>query len=229
MRATNAGYLLKESRALEEVAAAMPVPATATTMVSRWDEAVAQALARHRPLLVVAGLTATDGLLDEWLGNRALPLAHQTGYPLLLVPQYLPTAALRPPRCLALAVRDQPFTLTPETLALRPLLAALGATVVPTTVAWPDEPTVGGHGLAAARQCGLTPALAGSSLYRVAAEAPAAGLRQAVVELAADVLVLLDPGHGWLVRLFGESVIDEVLRHTTVPVLLLATQQNELD
>lgn len=230
LRATNARYVHKERQELEAVAAAMPVPATATTVAQLWDEAVQEALARHQPLLVIAGLTATDGMLDEWLSNRALPLAHDTGYPLLLVPQHLPAAALRPPRCLALAVRDQPFALTPEALALRPLLAALDAAVVPTTVAaFPEELTAGRHGLTAAQECGLTPALAGSSLYRVVAQEPAAGLRQAVEELSADVLVLLDPGHGWVAKLFGESVIDEVLRHTQVPVLLLATQETGLD
>ncbi|NVO86218.1 universal stress protein [Hymenobacter terrestris] len=224
-----AAALLKERNALEEIAAAMLVPATATTVTDRWDEAVREALAQHRPLLVIAGLTATAGQLDEWLSNRALPLAHETGYPLLLVPQYLPTAALRPPRCLALGVRDQSFTLTPEALTLRPLLAALGATVVPTTVAPPNAPVAGQRGFAAAQECGLVQALAGTSLHRVIDEAPAAGLRQAVMELAADVLVLLDPGHGWISKLLGESVIDEVLRHTTVPVLLLATQHSKPD
>ncbi|SFP94567.1 universal stress protein [Hymenobacter arizonensis] len=225
MRAANARYVLQERQALEAVAAAMPGPTTAATVAQSWDEAVEEALAQHQPLLVVAGLTATNGMLDEWLSNRALPLAHDTGYPLLLVPQHLPAAALRPPRCLALGVRDQYFTLTPEALALAPLLAALAAAVVPTTVARPDEPNAGRHGLTAAQECGLTPALAGSSPYRVVADEPAAGLRQAVKELAADVLVLLDPGHGWVSKLFGGSVIDEVLRHTAVPVLLLATQE----
>ena len=50
-----------------------------------------------------------------------------------------------------------------------------------------------------------------------------------MAELSADVLVLLDPGHGWVRKLFSGSVIDEVLRHTLVPVLLLATQEIELD
>ncbi|TDN39403.1 hypothetical protein E4631_14845 [Hymenobacter sp. UV11] len=229
MHATNASYVRRERHALEHVAAAMTVPATATTVTTDWNEAVQQALDQYRPLLLIAGLTATDGLLDEWLSNRTLPLAHQTGYPLLLVPENLPTAALRPPRCLALAVRDQSFTLTPEALALSPLLVALDAAVVPITVARPTEPDAGRHGLAAAQQCGLTPALAGSSLYRVVAETQAAGLQQAVAALAAEVLVLLDPGHGWVAKLFGGSVIDEVLRHTQVPVLLLATQENGLD
>ena len=144
MRAANAGYMRRERHALEEVAAAMPVPTTATTVAQLWDEAVQEALDQHQPLLVMAGLTATNGILDEWLSNRALPLAHETGYPLLLVPQHLPVAALRPPRCLALAVRDQAFALTPQTLALRPLLAALDAAVVPVTVTGPTSPPPAG-------------------------------------------------------------------------------------
>ncbi len=229
LRATTAPYVRQERHALEAVAAAMPGTTTATTVAQGWDEAVQEALTRHQPLLVVAGLTATDGLLDEWLSNRALPLAHETGYPLLLVPQHLPAAELHPPRCLVLAVRDQAFTLTPESLALTPLLVALDAAVLPTTVALPEEETAGRHGLTSAQECGLTPALAGSRLHRVVAEEPAAGLRQAVQKLSADVLVLLDPGHGWVSKLFGESVIDEVLRHTQVPVLLLATQETGLE
>jgi nucleotide-binding universal stress UspA family protein len=228
LHASTARYMRQERHALEEVAAAMPVPATAITVAQVWDEAVQEALARHQPLLIVAGLTATDGLLDEWLSNRTLPLAHETGYPLLLIPQ---AAAQRPPRCLALAVRDEYFTLTPEALALTPLLAALDAVVLPTIVAaWSEEEVKAGrHGLTAAQECNLTPALASSSLYQVVAEEPAAGLRQAVEELSADILVLLDPGHGWASKLFGTSVINEVLRHTQVPVLLLATQENGLD
>ncbi|AWM31714.1 universal stress protein [Hymenobacter nivis] len=229
IQATNARYVRRERHALETVAAEMPVPATATTVATDWAEAVQQALDAYHPLLVIAGLTATDGLLDEWLSNRALPLAHATGYPLLLVPEHLPPAALRPPRCLVLAVREKPFTLTPEGLALVPYFEALNASIVPTSVSLPGELNTGRYGLAAARECGLTAALADSNLYRVEAGSPAAGLRQAVEELSADGLVLLDPGHGWVNKLFGESIIDEVLRHTQVPVLLLATQENSPD
>lgn len=219
------GRVLRERHALEKTATAMPT----TTVTELWNETVQQTLDQHQPLLLIAGLTATDGLLGEWLSNRALPLAHETGYPLLLVPQQLPTTALRPPRCLVLAVREQPFTLTPEGLALGPHFEALHAAVVPASVARPGELHTARHGLAAARECGLTSALAHSHLHRVVAESPAAGLQQAVAELAADVLVLLDPGHGWVSKLFGESIIDEVLQHTRVPVLLLATQENVLD
>ena len=228
MYATNARNVRRERHALERVAADLPVPATATTVDADWDEAVREALERHRPLLLVAGLTATDGRLDEWFSNRAVPLAYQTGYPVLLVPEHLPTTALRPLRCLALAVRDQSFKLTPEAAALTTLLKALDATVVPVTVVPPGELATGQYGLQAARECGLTEALSHSSLHRVVGEEPAAGLRQAVDELSADVLALLDPGHGWVNKVFGGSVIDEVLRQSSVPVLLLATRESDL-
>ena len=39
----------------------------------------------------------------------------------------------------------------------------------------------------------------------------------------AAVPALFDPGHDWVNKLFGGSAIAEVLRHTQVPMLLLAT------
>jgi nucleotide-binding universal stress UspA family protein len=229
MHATNAHYVRRQRHALEDLAAAMPVPATATTTEGEWDDTVQAALDLHRPLLLIAGLTATDGKFDEWLSNRCLNLAHETGYPLLLVPQHLPVAALRAPRCLALAVPDQYFELAPEATAVAPLLNALGTRVVPVTVLPPDRPTAGQRGLAAAQACGLAAGLATAPLHRVVGEDVAAGIRQALDELPADVLTLLDPGHGWVNKLFGGSVIDKLLRHTQVPVLLLATQEAGLD
>ena len=43
-------------------------------------------------------------------------------------------------------------------------------------------------------------------------------------ELDADMLALLDPGHGWVDKLFDGSIIDQVLRDAQVPVLLLAAR-----
>jgi nucleotide-binding universal stress UspA family protein len=229
MHATNAHYVRRQRHALDATAAALPVPATAATIEMDWDEAVREALEVHQPLLLIAGLTATDGKLDEWFSNRCLPLAHQTGYPLLLVPEHLPNAALHPPRCLALAVRDQPFTLTPAAAALAPVLVALGTAVVPVLVVPLGQGHAGRRALQAWQDSGLLGSAPRTSLHRVEREEPAAGIRHAVTTLSADVLALLDPGHGWVTKLFGGSVIDEVLRHTQVPVLLLVTQEPLLD
>ena len=222
--ATNARYLRERRRTLEKAVADLPGPVTTELMEADWDTAVTEALAQYEPMLLVVGLTATDGTLDEWLSNRPLPLARQTGYPLLLVPQHLPNAALRPPRCLALAVTDAPFTLAPNAQRVAPLLDALGTAIVTVCVVPAAKWATGEHGLRAARACGLAAAMPASRLHAVVGEAPATGILQAVAELDADLLALVDRGHGWLHHLAVDSVFDQVLRDTPVPVLLLAAQ-----
>lgn len=235
--ATNARYVQDDRHSLEQLAAHLPGPTTAELAETDWTEAVGHALDQHRPLLVVAGLTATNGLLDEWFSNRTLPLAHETGYPLLLVPQHLPEAALHPPRRLALAVEDQPFQLVCDATAITPLLDTLDPEIVVVTVvstAAAGQDSAGHNGLRAAQQCGLARSIVGSRLHRVvsaqqSSEHAAMGIRQAVAELSADLLVLLDPDHSWVHKLFSGSVIDQVLRQTTVPVLLLSAHVMPLE
>ena len=222
MEATKGRYIRQERHALEQLAADYPVPATADTLEGSWDDAVQQALAKYRPLLLVAGLTATDGQFDEWLSNRALPLARETGYPLLLVPEHLPAAALHPPHRLALAVKDRPFTLAPETNALAALFDALGTAIIPVTVTPEAEWEGGREGLRAAQQSGLAATISQCQLHQVVGPEPAPAILRAVRELSADVLALTDVGHGWMHKLLIDSVIEQVLRQTTVPVLLLS-------
>nr|WP_233169352.1 universal stress protein [Hymenobacter sp. BT523] len=62
-------------------------------------------------------------------------------------------------------------------------------------------------------------------LHKVVGEEPAPGLLHAVADLEADWLALLDLGHGLWHKLFSGSVIDQVLRRTPVPVLLLTATQ----
>ena len=224
MHATHARDVRRNRRLLAQVAADMLGSATATTVEAEWDEAVWAAISQYRPLLLVAGLTATDMPPDEWSSTRILPLAYRTGYPLLLVPEHLPNTALRPPRCLALAVRDAPFRLAPKATVVSGLLNALRILAVPVTVFPPDEATAGELGLHSAQECGLAATLYRSALHRVVGEQPALGILQAVQELSADVLTLLDPGHGWVYNLFNDNTIEQVLRHTRVPVLLLSAE-----
>ena len=229
MEATKERYVRQERHALEQLAADYPVPATADTLEGSWNEAVQQALAKYRPSLLVAGLTATDGQFDEWLSNRTLPLARETGYPLLLVPANLPATALHPPRRLALAVEDRPFTLAPETRALAALFDALAIDIIPVTIA-PETGWEGGQeGLLAAQQSGLAATMPHCQLHQVVGPEPAPAILRAVQELSADVLALIDVGHGWMHKLLTHSVIEQVLRTTTVPVLLLSAPTGFLE
>jgi nucleotide-binding universal stress UspA family protein len=218
----NHRYGPENRRHLQQVADMLPVPATADLLEADWYEAVEQTIRRYRPLLLVSGLTATDGMLDEWLSTRTLPLAYETGYPLLLVPENLSDEAMHPPHCLALAVEDQPFALTPAERAASLLFDKLDCTIIPVTVLPPARSAGGWEGLHAARQCGLSARLPQAKLHKVVAEKPAPGVLRAVTELEADVVALLDQGHEWAHTLFSGSTIDQVLRHAQVPVLLLA-------
>ena len=219
------GYVQETRRSLQRVAEALPVSTTVELIETSWYEAVEQAVHQHQPLLLVAGLTATHGQLDEWLSNRALPLAYRTGYPLLLVPEHLPDAALHLPERLALAVEDRPFRLAPAATAVAPLLDILGLDVVTVSVLPVEATSAGGwQGLRAARRCGLAAAMPASRLHTVISDLPAAGILQAATELPADMVGLLDQGHGWVHKLFNGSVIDYVLRHALVPVLLLSAE-----
>ncbi len=215
-------YVPAVREGLQRAAARLPVPTTVTVLESDWHEALTQVLARHQPALLLAGLTATDGPLEELLSNRALPLPYQTGYPLLLVPEHLPAAAQRPPRHLLLAVEDQPFQLTPPARALAPLLDALACPVTPVTVLPLRHALAAGEaGLRAAQTCGLAAVLPGAKLRRVVGVRPATGIWEAADALGADLVALLDQGHGWVHKLFSGSVIADVLRYSLVPVLLL--------
>jgi nucleotide-binding universal stress UspA family protein len=47
------------------------------------------------------------------------------------------------------------------------------------------------------------------------------GIWQVTDGLEADLVILLDQGHGWAHKLFNGSVIADVLCYSQVPVLLL--------
>ncbi|MCI1188631.1 universal stress protein [Hymenobacter sp. DH14] len=217
-------YVPETCRCLQHVAEVMPVPTTAEVLEADWPGAIREALDKYQPMLVVAGLTATSGLLDEWFSNRAVQLPHQTGCPLLLVPEHLPDAALHQPHHLALAVEDRAFQLAPAAKVVGPLLDGLKLEPVAVTVL-PETAIVGGWtGLRAVQHSRLAAGIAGCGLHKVVGEQPGMGILQAVHDLEADLVALLDQGHGWAHKFFSGSVIDYVLRNTPVPVLLLAAQ-----
>ncbi|MDO7850979.1 universal stress protein [Hymenobacter convexus] len=217
-------YAPETLRSLKQIADALPVPATAEVLEADWPGAIGEALEKYHPLLVVAGFTDEEDWFSEWFGNRARPLAAQTGYPLLLVPEHLPDAALYLPQRLVLAIEDRPFRLEPPARAVAALLNALAVEIVAVTVLPAAESTGGWDGLRAAQQSGLAACMPQCGLHKVQSELPASGVLEAVGDLHADVVALLDQGHGWAHKLFRGSVIDYVLRHTRVPVLLLAAQ-----
>ena len=192
--------------------------------------AVAEAVARYQPLLLVMGLSPGHDVLDHWLHNQVLPVLQATHQPLLLVPEKYSPAAPSSPRRVLLALDAEPFRLNAAAKALAPLLAAWQAAFTVAHVVTSQEPDAnpGRMAMADVRASGLLPADAPLWLYPEPHETPAAGVLQAVADTHADVVVLIARPRSFLGRLFHRSVTAAVLRHCPVPVLLVPVEAPEL-
>jgi nucleotide-binding universal stress UspA family protein len=187
--------------------------------VKALPEAVADAVRRYQPLLLVMGLSAEPTLLDQLLRNQALPVLRATGLPLLLVPA---NTAPEPPRRVAIAVDAQVFLVNAASRALAPLFYLWPATYTVVHVAAEGEQQAfpGQRALANVRSSKLL-ADQPLELYEEQQVSAAAGVLQALDDIQADLLVLPVREHSFLSRLFHHSVTTQVLRGSRVPVLLL--------
>ncbi|RFP64990.1 universal stress protein [Hymenobacter lapidiphilus] len=209
-----------DDAALHELAEGLPAAAGASVLMAPLAEAVQQAIARFRPLLLAMGLSAEPGLLDQFLRNQALPVLRATHRPLLLVPEAASPPAM--PRHVLVAVDGEHFALGETALALAPLLASWQATFSVVHI----RPAVGGAAEQASQYArvgeplrGLLPTAAAPQLYDN--DDPAATILRAQAELQADLLVLIARPRSFLGRLFHRSITAQVLRDCPVPVLLL--------
>ena len=193
-------------------------------------DAVAAAVARYQPLLLVMGLRPEHDMLDHWLHNQVLPVLRATRIPVLLVPEKYSPAAPGPPRRVLLALDAEPFRLNAAAKALAPLLTAWQAALTVAHVVTGEEPDANPARMAMAdiRASGLLPAEVPLQLYQGSHAKPAAGVLQAVADTHADVVLLMARPRNFLGQLFHRSVTAEVLRHSPVPVLLVPVKGPEL-
>lgn len=213
---------------LDELALRLPAEAEAVLSVSPAPAAIADAVRRYQPLLLVAGLSSEADLLDQFLHNQLVPMLRATHLPVLLVPKTAPLVGL--PRRVALAVDAEPFTPNAASRAVAPLLAAWPATYTVVHVAFANEPEAfpGQRALGNVRLSELLAADTPLELYQESHVTPAAGILQAVEDVQADLLVLVARPRNFLGRLFRRGVTAQVLRHCRVPVLLLPAEAPEL-
>ncbi len=214
--------------ALRALAQRLSVPAEVVETAGVLADAVAEAVQQYHPLLLVMGLSASQPFLDVLLLNQLLPVLRAIHRPLLLVPKGGPT--LGAPSRVLVAVDAEPFTASAASLALAPLLGSWQAayTVAHVGSILGDAPgTSGRMALADVRASGLLPPHTPLALLEECYRAPAAGIRQAITDTQADLVILLVRPRSFMGRLFHHSVTAEVLRHATVPVLLLPVEASE--
>ncbi len=209
--------------ALNRVADNLAVPVVAEIGHGRVAFAMADAVSRHHPLLVLLGRPDYSAIPDELVQTTALDILRTAPYPMLIVPHTLTDKAL--PRRVLLAVDGEDFTLGPHAGAMRHLLTALNAELTVLHVA-PDaalnvsEDEV----MDSVRRTGLNVDLPAPLRYqRTVAARPADGILHGAQALNADLIVVLARPRSFWGQLFHHSVTAEVLLHSPVPVLVLPT------
>lgn len=213
---------------LEALARTLPAEAQALVSVDNPYAALEEAEHCYQPLLLVAGLSLEQDVLDRFLHNQLVPALRATRRPVLLVPETAPVAGR--PRRVLLAVDAEPFTLNAASRALEPLLDAWPAHFIVTHALGQREAQAypGQRALAHVRASRLLPPTATPELYEQQQLPPAAGVLQAIQDVQADLLVLIARPRSFLGQLFHRSVTAQVLRRSRVPVLLLPAEAPEL-
>lgn len=206
--------------AMNSVARNLPVPVVAEVGYGRVACAVADAVTRHHPLLVVLGRPDHHGTPDELVQTTSLDILQTSPYPMLVVPHNI--ASTVPPRRVLLAVDGAPFSLGDHAGAMRQLLAALGAVltvlhVIPET--GPDElpPLVVDSVVRTGLVIEVPPLHIRTEVNKSAAE----GILRAIRPADYDLVILIAREHTFLGNLFHHSVTHQVLLDSPIPVLVL--------
>ncbi|TGE23872.1 universal stress protein [Hymenobacter aquaticus] len=209
--------------ALHALAGQLPAPAVVEPAVSSVTQVLTDFVDRWQPVVLVLGTVPEQDMLDAIWYNQMLPALRDAGLPVLLVPD---EAALDPvlPRLVAVAADGREFRLAAS--------AAVGPAVLSS---WPAAFSVvhvappGGTGInravAAVHHSGLLPPAAACLPYEARQQPCSAGIVQAVLDVQADLLVLLTRPRSLVSSMFGGGVAAHVVRNCPVPTLLLPTAE----
>lgn len=210
--------------AFNSLARNLSVPVVAEVGHGRVTDAVADAVSRHHPTLIVLGRRDTEGIPDELVTTTALDILRAAPYPMLVVPHTL--HAPHPPRRVLLAVDGAPFALGEHARTMRHLLDALHAelTVLHVTETEPPTETAAGA-LESVLRTGLTIDSPQQIRTRsTLAPDPAAGILDAAQPAEFDLVIVVARRRSLWGQLFHRSVTAQVLLHSALPVLVLPAQ-----
>ncbi|MCB2379216.1 universal stress protein [Hymenobacter sp. BT635] len=207
--------------ALSRVAGNLAVPVAAEVGHGRVEYAVADAVGRHHPALIVLGRPDYSDLPDELVQTTSLDILRTSPYPMLVVPHTL--ASTTPPRRLLLAVDGEEFSLGAHAGAARHLLAALGAELTVLHVAASPSATEPDPAIwDSVLQTGLAVDLPTEVHTRtVVSPDPVESILQAARPENFDLVVLIARPRSFWGQLFHHSVTAQVLLQSRIPVLVL--------
>lgn len=196
------------------------VPVTVESAVDGVEAAVADAVRRHAPSLVVLGKPDTETTPDELVSSTSLKLLRATRTPLLVVP--VGSQAQVPPHAITVAADNSPISLKTQSEGIRKLLVYLKPRLTVAHVAEPENSDTCTGALDAVTASGM---LAGIETrihtHGVRHRRVWEGVLQAAQETRAELLVLIVRRRSFLGQLFSRSVTSDVILHGHLPVLLL--------
>jgi nucleotide-binding universal stress UspA family protein len=206
--------------ALQERIQPLGVPVVVESAVDEVEGAVADAVSRHSPSLVVLGKPYTENTPDELVSSTSLKLLRATRTPLLVVPIGGQTKV--PPRHITIAADNSPISLKTQSAPMRDVLGQLRPHVTVTHVAEPENSDTCALALEAVSASGL---LAGVDTrvhcHGVRHRRVPEGILQAAHETHAELLIMVARRRSFLGQLFNRSVTSQVILHGRIPMLLL--------
>lgn len=210
--------------ALSSLSEGLTVPVVAEVGHGRVAFAVADAVSRHHPALIVLGRSDYSGTPDELVQTTSLDILRTSPYPMLVVPHNLATTTTTPRRVL-LAVDGEEFTLSEHAGSIRHLLTALHVELTVLHVA-PEagHPETVAQALNSVLQTGLAIDLPPVYSRAVVNNSPAEGILAAATPTDFDLVMLIARPRSVLGHLFHHSVTAQVLLHSSLPVLVLPAE-----
>ena len=207
--------------ALNHVAQDFPVPVVAEIGHGQVSFAVADAVSRHHPALIVLGRPDESSVPDELIQTTSLDILRTSPYPMLVVPHTVVRGTL--PRRVLLAVDGGAFSLGEHAGTVRQLFTALGAelTVLYVAPAGPNAEAEAAAALVTVQQTGLTVGLPAAQARAVASDHPAEGILKTAKAADFDMVMVIARPRSFLGKLFHRSVTAQVLLHSTLPVLVV--------
>lgn len=210
--------------AFQSAARNLPVPAVTAVGHGQVADAVAAAVRRHQPALLVLGRPSTDDLPDELVMTTALDILRAAPCPMLVVPPTLRNAHI--PRRVLLAADGEPFTLGAHAVPMQHLFGALAAELTVLHVEAHARPAATtAEALKSVQRAGLTLDVPLPICTRsVIAPRPAEVILRAAQPAQTDVVVVIARPRSFWSDLFHHSVTAQVLLHSAVPVLVLPAE-----
>ena len=212
--------------AMHALAEGLPVPAEVEIYQELLPAAVAAAVRRHQPQLLVLGRPGTSAMPEDVVSRAAMELLRAVPCPLLIVPAV--GWGGFPPRRLALALDGDDFQLYENQDIVHRLLTTMRGTLALLHVSDAGEAaaTAAGHrALHSLRHTGLAPVPAEAPTHLVYHPDAAVGILQGAAELDADLLVVVARRHSLMGRLFHQSVAAQLIGESAIPVLVLPARE----